>query len=319
MQETTALIHCEFSQACYELDDSSDCSSDSEDENHSRCSEDDEDYDHDNNNTNDGGQQEPESPQTAVDPPSAIVVDDDLRRAADIPLPPSPAPITNSPLEVPHPVQPPFDNGMDVDTTEQPSEPLVQPNDSIYPHAPATPHASTATATQSSCPSSPPSKKVNEDEDDDACFDISPEQKRQRALDKGKGRVLYDEPQEAPVAVEPIDTTPTVPDQQDQGTKKVAEEEDRSPTPTPVVSSRRRYRPILTSRSSHGWVWNQVRILFSAPACESPINGNTLPGPLCPNVHEGPLHRRYTRAPKPHIQPTRSFWRKLQWRSGARI
>jgi len=154
---------------------------------------------------------------------------------------------------------------MDIDTTELPSEPQVQPNDSIYPRAPAIPHASTATATQSSCPSSPPSKKPNEGEDDDACFDISPEQKRQRALDKGKGRVLYDEPQEAPVAVEPIETTPTATDQQEQETKKIVEEEEHCPTPTPVVSSRRRYRPILTLRSSHGWVWNQVCILFTLP------------------------------------------------------
>jgi hypothetical protein len=247
-----------ISQACYELDDSSDCSSDSEDDCHSRCSEDDEDYDHDRNNAvNNGEPQESESPQTAVDLPSAIVVDDDLKRAADIPLPPSPAPVVNSPLEIIHPVQPSFDNSMDIDTTEQPSESSVQPNDSIFPNAPEIPQASTATATQSSCPSSPPSKKVNEEEDDDGCFDISLEQKRQRALDKGKGRVLYDEPQEVAVAVEPIDTTPTV-DQQEQETKKIVEEEDRCPTPTPAVSSRRRYRPILTIRSSHGWVWNQV-------------------------------------------------------------
>jgi len=190
---------------------------------------------------------------------------------------------------------------MDIDSTEQPSEPSVQPNDSIHPHTPAIPHASTATATQSSCPSSPPSKKVNED--DDACFDISPEQKRQRALDKGKGRMLYDETSEAPVTIKPIDTIPTATDQQEQETKKIVEEEDRSPTPTPApaVSSRRRYRPILTLRSSHGWVWNQVCILFTPPACESRIDSNALLGPLCPDVHEGPLHRCHTRAPEPHI------------------
>jgi hypothetical protein len=259
-------------QACYELDDSSDCSSDSEDDNRSHCSEDDEDYDGDKNNTaNNGEAQETESPDTALDLPSAVVVDDDLRRAADIPLPPSPGPVTNSPLEVTHPVQPPSDNSMDLDVAEQPSEPTVQSNDSIHPHAPdaATPHASTATATQSSCPSSPPSNNVKDEEDDDACFDLSPEQKRQRALDKGKGRALYDEAQESPVALEPANTTATTTDQQEQETKNIAQEEDRSPTPTPVMPSRRRYRPILTTRASHGWVWNQVRILFT------PFLGNT--------------------------------------------
>jgi hypothetical protein len=316
---TTALIRFGFSQACYELDDSSDCSSDSEDDCHSRCSEDDEDYDRDRNTAvNNGEPQESGSPQTIVDLPSAIVVDDDLRRAADIPLPPSPAPVLNSPLEVPHPVQPSFDNGMDIDTTEQPSEPPVQVNDSIHPHTPAIPHGSTATAAQSSCPSSPPSKKVNEEEEVDACFDISPEQKRQRALDKGKGRAPHDDPQEAPVAVEPLDTTLTTTDQQEQETKKTVEEEVRCPTPTPAVSSRRRYRPILTTRSSHGWVWNQVCILFTPPAHESHINCNMLSGTLCPNLHERPLHCRYTRAPKPHIQLTRPLHREFQWCS-ARI
>ena len=267
----TALIHCGFSQACYELDDSSDCSSDSdsEDDNHSRCSEDDEDYDRDKNTAKNAELQESESLQTTVDLSSAIVVDEDLKRAADIPLPPSPAPVTNSPLDVTHPVQPPSDNSMDIDTTEQPSEPPVQPNDSISPHTPTIPHASTATAAQSSCPSSPPSKKVKEEDDDDACFDISPEQKRQRALDKGKGRVVYDEPQEAPIAVEPIDTTPTPTDRSEQEPKKLVEEEDRCPTPVPAVSSRRRYRPILALRSSHGWVWNQVCIVFTPFSYES--------------------------------------------------
>src|SRR5258706_900023 len=302
MVETTALTRFEFSQACYELDDSSDCSEDSEDDCHSRCSEDDEDYDRERNNAiNNGEPQETGSPQTAVALPSAIVVDDDLRRAADIPLPPSPSPVINSPLEVTHPVQPPVDNSMDVDTTEQPSEPPLPPNDSIYPQTPAIPQDSTATATQSSCPSSPPSKKVNEEEEEDGCFDISPEQKRQRALDKGKGRAPQDEPQEAPVAVEPIDTALTSTDEQEQETKNPVEEEDRCPTPTPAVSSRRRYRPILTIRSSHGWVWNQVCILFTPPACESHINSNALSGTLCPNIHEGPLHRRHTRAPEPHL------------------
>ena len=320
MVETTALIRFGFLQACYELDDSSDCSSDSDDDCHSRCSEDDEDYDRDRNNAiNSSEPQESGSPQTAVDLPSAIVVDDDLRRAADIPLPPSPAPVINSPLEVTHPVQPPFDNGMDLDTTEQPSEPPLPPNDSIYPHTPAIPHDSTATATQSSCPSSPPSKKVNEEEVDDACFDISPEQKRQRALDKGKGRAPQDEPQDTPVAVEPIDTTLTATDEQEQETKKIVEEEDRCPTPTPAVSSRRRYRPILTIRSSHGWVWNQVCVLFTPSAYASHINSDVLSGTLCPNIYEGPLHRCHTRAPEPHLQPTRPLHRVFQRRCIARI
>lgn len=320
MVETTALIRFGFLQACYELDDSSDCSSDSDDDCHSRCSEDDEDYDRDKNNAiNNGEPQESGLPQTAVDLPSAIVVDDDLRRAADIPLPPSPAPVINSPLEETHPVQPPFDNRMDVDTTEQPSEAAVQPNDSIYPHAPAIPQDSTATATQSSCPSSPPSKKVNEEEVDDACFDISPEQKRQRALDKGKGRAPQDEPQDVPVAVEPIDTTLTATDEQEQEIKKIVEEEDRCPTPTPAVSTRRRYRPILTIRSSHGWVWNQVCILFTPSAYESYINSNAPSGTLCPNIYEGPLHRCHTRTPEPHLQPTRPLHYVFQRRCIARI
>ena len=266
MVATTALTRFGFLQACYELDDSSDCSSDSEDDCHSRCSEDDEDYDRDRNPAvNNGEPQESGSPQTMVELPSAIVVDDDLRRAADIPLPPSPAPVLNSPLEVAHLVPPPFDNSMDIDATEQPSEPSVQLNDSIYPNAPAIPHDSTVTATQSSCPSSPPSKKVNEEVEEEGCFDISPEQKRQRALDKGKGRAPHDDPQEAPVAVEPIDTTLAATDQQEQETKKAVEEEDRCPTPTPAVSTRRRYRPILTTRSSHGWVWNQVWTTLPLP------------------------------------------------------
>ena len=318
MMETTALIRFEFSQACYELDDSSDCSSDSEDDCHSRCSEDDEDYDRDGNTAVINGEpQESGSPQKTVDLPSAIVVDDDLRRAADIPLPPSPAPVLNSPLEVGHPVQPPFDNSMDIDTTEQPSDSPVQPNDSIYPHAPTIPHDSTVTATQSSCPSSPPSKKVNEEEED-ACFDITPEQKRQRALDKGKGRAPHDEPLEVPVAVEPVDTIPTATDQQEQETKKTVEEEDRCPTPTPAVSTRRRYRPILTTRASHGWVWNQVCTLFTPPAYELHISNNALSGTLCPNIHERPLRCRYTRAPKPHNQPTRPLHCEFQ-RCSARI
>jgi hypothetical protein len=269
---TTALICYGFSQACYELDEASDCSSDSdsEDDNRSRCSEDDEDYNRDKSNAaNNAEPQESESLQTTVDLSSAIVVDEDLKRAADIPLPPSPVPVTNSPLDVTQPVPALSDNSMDIDATEQPSEPPVQPNDSISPHAPAIPHASTAAATQSSCPSSPPSKKVNEEEDDDACFDISPEQKRQRALDKGKGRVVYDEPQEAPIVVEPIDIPPTTTDRPEQETKKIVEEEDRCPTPTPAVSSRRRYRPILTTRSSHGWVWNQVCNIFTPSPYET--------------------------------------------------
>ena len=303
--DTTALTRCGFSQACYELDDSSDCSSEEEeeDDNRSRCSEDDEDYDRDKNNTaNNTEPQESESLQTTVDPSSAIVVDEDLKRAADIPLPPSPTPVTNSPLDVAQPVQPPSDNTMDIDTTEQPCEHPVQPNDSISPHTSQIPHASTAAATQSSCPSSPPSKKVNEEEDDDACFDISPEQKRQRALDKGKGRVVYDEPQEDPIVVEPIDIPPTTTDQPEQENKKIVEEEDRCPTPTPAVPSRRRYRPILTTRSSHGWVWNQVCNVF-ALSLMNPILIAMRSGTLCPNVHEGPLHRHHTRAPEPHVQP----------------
>jgi hypothetical protein len=66
-------------------------------------------------------------------------------------------------------------------------------------------------------------------------------------LDKGKGReVLVDlPPTPAPVTLEQC--TPSTPSS--RMTRRSTRARQRTP----------KYQPILTIRSSHGWVWNQVR------------------------------------------------------------
>ena len=109
----------------------------------------------------------------------------------------------------------------------------------------------------------------SEQRQEDACNDCT-----QPRLDKGKGReIVVDSPPEAASSIVE-ESSPQTP--ASRPTRPSSRSQRRSP----------KYQPILTIRSSHGWIWNQVR---SFPYSQHASLTCTA-GSVCAALHEGSLY-----------------------------
>ena len=175
---------------------------------------------------------------------------------ANIPLPPSPIPIVIS-MDSESAQEPPV-----LDTDQGAAETLMA-NDSP-------PTAADADAVLGKTPQQEESPQEIRDTQDESC---STECGRQK-LDKGKGREVVEESPQSPISSSDQQCVPQTPPS--RISRRAQRTQRRSP----------KYQPILTIRSSHGWIWNQVGGLLHNVV---DLSTNKVVGSLHTALYEGSM------------------------------